>query len=119
MDIATAGLLVSSIYLVVNFLKFLTNKEWNAVITNLAGVGGGWLVITVAAHAEVLGGLTVPIAGLEDTPVDMFNWADTLIVSVALAGGASVTNGLLGAIDSNRDTSKPALLPGKSSEETS
>ncbi|MCP4451229.1 MAG: hypothetical protein GY809_07185, partial [Planctomycetes bacterium] len=65
---------------------------------------------------DQLSGLTLPIAGLENIPVSSLNWADTLLASLAFAGGASLTNGVLGAIDQNRDTSKPALVPTKEQE---
>lgn len=94
----------------VNVLKYLRARDWNAVATTVAVFVILFLVLwlygnSVYGAGQVLPGSPVP---LEDMALD-----DVLIAALAFTGPAIVTWDLFGAVDNSRTSEKPPLLPPK------
>lgn len=100
--------LLALIKVFVDFGKSVTNKDVNAIFTQLfawvAGIGAVWIYAqTVWADSIQFG----------DRALSSFNFASIVCVGLALASAAGVTSDLIKSIDNTDSAAKPPLLPGK------
>lgn len=105
MDIVLAALPLALIYQAVNLVRFAKAKALSEVVTvvaaGLVGVGAAFL-IAASDFASAITWNEVTLEGL--------NGAGLTLVGLAWAAGAGVVNDVFGALDNNRNTSKPTLI---------
>lgn len=102
MSFSTITLLGSLIYVVANFLKAVSNKKWNSVITQAIVWGAGVLGVFLVAHTTW--GASVAANGV---PLARLNWAGQLLLGLSYSSVAGVAQNTLSAVG----VSMPALLP--------
>lgn len=94
----------------VNFLKYLSNRDGNALLTQLTVWVGGVLAVVIAAKTTFASG--IPIG---DKNLDVLNFWDQLFVGLLISGLATtvykaVNGGLTGKASSEQRNLK--LVPG-------
>lgn len=94
---------------VLDFIKYLTNRDWNAVVTQASAWATGIVLTFVASAANVFDGLVVP--GLDQTFQDL-NGASKVLVGSALLSLLSVAYDFKKAFDGTDSAKTPSLLPG-------
>jgi hypothetical protein len=109
MEALGAAGLTALVWKVVDFIKFVANKDWNAAVTQ----GLTWLssviISFLAREAAALGDFEVfgqPLAELD--------WAAVLLFALGLGSSASGVYEFKKAIDNTDGARTPSLLPNAS-----
>jgi hypothetical protein len=101
--------LTAIIWKVVDFQKYVTNKDWNAAITQAATWLSALVVSFLAREAEFFA--EVEIFGQQFGDID---WAAIVLFALGLGSTASGVYEFKKAIDNNDGARTPSLLPGAS-----
>jgi len=100
---------VALVYAAINFLKYLTNQDWNGVVTQLtvwaAGVGVTLLGKATSFAADW---------AIGDRPLGDFTTADAIYFGLLIGSVATAYHDRKKALDSGDSAKTPELLGGKS-----
>lgn len=107
MDIAPALLLATLLWKIVDLLRMLRGRNWSGVLTLLAAMLAGVIVVPLAAQSELFEQFEVN--GLVLTDID--GWSQVFL-GLTIASFASSLVDVKQAIDGSDSASKPPLLPG-------
>lgn len=104
MDGITPALLVGSlVYVVVNFLKYVSAGEWKSVITQACVWIAGVAVVMLVASSGLASGIVVAGIDLENA-----NFADKLIFGLLATSLFSVGRDVIKALDNTQTASVPS-----------
>ena len=107
MNIAALAALAALVYTLINFLKYLTNREWSAAITVLVVWIAGIFAITLAAHTDFAGTITI----IDDKPLDVLNAWSLLFTGLIVGSLGTVGYDAKRAIDGSDSSKTPPLVP--------
>jgi len=107
--VALLGALASK---VVDFLKFLSAKDWNAAVTQLTVWVAGYATVLLFAASAFGKGMTFSNGDSSISLADM-NGFTVLIIGLSAASIFSVANDIRASIDSTDSSKKPPLIPSK------
>lgn len=106
MEAITFAVMAALALKLVDFVKFLKNKDVNSVVTQLAVWGAGVLIVFLVAASDFAVGLTVG-----DLSLNQLNWSSLVLVGLTLGSTGSVAFDFKKSFD-NTDSSKiETLLP--------
>lgn len=105
MEFVPAVALLSLVTTGVNFLKYLTHKDWNGVVTQLTVWMGGVAAVALTAQTAWAEGIEVGGQALSS-----LNGASQVLVGVSIGAGAAVVNGLKKALDTSDTDVKPPFV---------
>lgn len=108
MEVITLASLISLGNKVTAFLKSLTNKDWNAVITQLVHWGGMTIILVFAAHASIANQITL-FDGVP--PLKELDGASLLLAGMSLGSLGSVLYDFKKARDNTDGAVEPPLIP--------
>lgn len=107
MDSALALAILGTLgWKLVDFTKFLTNRNWNASLTQLYAWGIGIILVVLAAGADVLEGLALP--GMT-VPVGEMDFGSLLIVGMSMSSLMGVGFDFKKAFDGSDTAITPPL----------
>jgi hypothetical protein len=89
-----------------DFVKFLLNKDWNAVITQAAAWLSGIVVLWVASAASVFDAVTVPGVGV---PIGSLDAGSLVFIGLNLASVLGIVYDYKKAIDGSDSAKTPPL----------
>jgi hypothetical protein len=92
------------VFTFVNFLKYLTNRNWNAALTQVAAWVSGILAVALAAQAQFASGIVVGGIALAK-----LNWASQLMLGL-LATSLLSTVTTLTSLGASQPTAAAAKL---------
>jgi hypothetical protein len=97
------------VWKVIDFLRMLFNitAQKSAIITQATAWIGGVVLVILAAHAQVAGGLILPGA---DEPLRTLDFGSQVLLGLLVASFASATVDVKQAIDRSDSAVKPGLL---------
>jgi len=104
--------LTAIVWKVVDFQKFITNKDWNAAITQAATWLSAVVVSFLAREAEFFA--EVEIFGQQFGDID---WAAVLLFALGLGSTASGVYEFKKAIDNSDGARTPSLMPTASNHD--
>jgi len=114
---AFALILISATVLkVIDTLKYAAGAirgdkaSWNGVVTQGIVWVAGVAVLFLAAHASLTNSVVIPFGDGAEIVLGDLDASSVILLGVGLGSFASTWNGLLGALDGSRSTSKPGLL---------
>lgn len=110
MDLAAAFTLAGVLALtwkVVSTLKYLTNRRWGDVVTQLVTWVGCLIVLLLAGEARVLS--DVPIT--DSATLASLDLGSRIYLALFVGSGASIAYDLRKAIDNADSAAEPALVP--------
>lgn len=111
METLVIGALVPALVLkFTDFLKGLTNRDWNKVVTQLVTWGGATLALFLAGATQWAGDIV--IVGTQK--LADYNFADTLLAGTAIGSVGSVVFDLKKAFDNTDSAAEPPLVPPSS-----
>jgi hypothetical protein len=91
----------------VDFLKFLTGKDWNSAITQVVVWGVGVLLVWLLSASDFANGII--IGGID---LGNMNASSIVLVGLALASTASLLGqDLIKALDNTQTAAAPPLVP--------
>lgn len=93
------------VFSLINFLRFLSGKDYKSAVTQLTVWVGGVVVAFLVAQTDFASGISVG-----DLPLDQLNGWSLLFVGLSIGSTGSVVNELRGAIDNSDSTRKPSLV---------
>lgn len=99
--VALAALLVS----VINFLRYLSGKDWNGAITQLSAWVGGVMVVMLAAGTDWAE--RIDVSGV---PLGMLNAWSLIFLGLTVASTGSLIVEFKKALDSSDSAKKPGLF---------
>lgn len=108
MEVITLASLVALGNKLTAFLKSITNKDWNAVITQLVHWAGMTIVIALAATADIANNLVL-FSGVP--PLKDLDFGSILLAGMSLGSLGSVVYDFKKARDNTDGASEPALVP--------
>lgn len=91
---------------VVDFLKYLTNRDLNGAVTQLVAWAAG--VCAVLLYAQTDWADTIPVAG--SILADLNFWSQ-LAYGLTIASGASLATDFIKAFDQHDSAAMPQLMP--------
>ena len=91
---------------VIDFLKYVTNKDKNGVITTLAAWLGGVVVILLFAASDFASGINIG-----DTTLGALNVASLVIVGMSIGASAGVAADVISSRRPSDDPARLKLLP--------
>lgn len=106
MDFVPALAMIALIWKVVDFFKGITNKDWNAVITQLVVWGAGVAVVVLYAQTVWSAGIAIG-----DQTLATLNFASLVAVGLAAGAAASTAFDLKKALDGSDSAAQPKLMP--------
>lgn len=92
---------------IVDWLKQLRVRDWNAVVTQTAVWGAGVLVVFLLAHSDFASGITVG-----DLNLDALNGWSLALVGLNIGSLGSVAYDYKRALDSSDSAAQPSLVTG-------
>lgn len=95
----------------VNFLKFVSGKQWNAALTQVIAWCAGIAGIFLMAETQFASGISVG-----DTRLDVLDGASKLVLGLVATSLLSTVNEIKKAIDNTDSAATPPLLPGADSK---
>lgn len=107
-EIALLAGLAFAINKTVSVVKSALNKDVNAAVTQLVVWVIGFIVISLAAHAQLTENLVVP--GLT-VALNNLDWQSLVLVAYILGGTGSFAFDFKKAFDSSDSAAEPSLLP--------
>lgn len=110
LDFVPLVALLGLVYAGINFLKYLTNKQWNAVITQLIVWVVGVLFAWLFGESDFGGAITVGDTG---QTLATLNFASLVLVGMVVGSAATVAYDVKSAIDRNDSAVTPKLIPGE------
>lgn len=99
-------LLGTLVFTVINFLKFLRGRDWNAALTQLCVWIGGVTVVWLFALTQFAG--SVRLGGIALSQAD---WASLVFIGLLASSLLSTINEVKKAIDTTDTAVTPTLLP--------
>lgn len=105
-QVVPVALLGALVYAIINFLKALTNRQWNAVVTQATVWIAGLAVVWLGAHTSFAG--QIVFAG---TSLAAANAGDLVLFGLSAASLFSFGNDFKKAIDGTDSAKTPPLLP--------
>lgn len=99
-------LLLATVFAVINFLKYLAARDWNAVITQVIVWVGGFVVVWVAAQTTLFGNFAFNLV-----PLKLLKTADLIFIGFNIGSGGTFANELKKAFDRSDTATTPMLLP--------
>lgn len=91
----------------VSTVKALANRDWNASLTQAVVWVVGFAGLSLAAHAQVASGLSVP--GVSQ-PLGSLDWASLVLLAWVLGSTGSFGYDALRAVDNTTSGAEPKLL---------
>lgn len=107
-DAVVAGLLLALVWKFTDFLKHLTSRDTNAVVTQLVAWVGGFVAVVLFAHSAYAPHLV--IHGLRFNHV---SWVDQLLAGLLIGSAGSASYDLKKALDQTDTAVTPRLLGPK------
>lgn len=98
----------SLVFVLVNFLKSLTSKNFSSAITQLIAWASGVLVVALVAHTDFADTITVGEAGA----LSALNGTSQFFVGLMAASIFGVVTEVKKAIDGHDSAAQPPLVPG-------
>lgn len=112
MDVGTTFALIPLalvVYWSVGFLKDVTNRNWNGVLTRVTALAGAFAAVVLYCHTRWAVGFhidsTTTLAGL--------NWGEQLLVALTFAAGGGTLSDTLRTLNRADGTVAYTLIPGK------
>jgi len=94
------------VFTIINFLKNLTNRQWSAVLTQLAAWAAGVVVVMLFAQTDWAD--TITFGGVA---LSSLNGASQFVIGLMAASIFGVVREVVKAIDSTDSAAKPPLIP--------
>lgn len=94
------------VFALINFMKFVRAKDWNAAFTQAAVWVAGVIVVAVAAQAEIAKGLVVPGTTFALSGLD---FASQILVGMQASSLFTFGNEVKKAIDNGDNAQTPPL----------
>lgn len=94
---------------IIEFLKYVRNRDWNAAITLAAVEFAGVVVMLFAAAAKVTETLILP--GTSE-PIGTLDTASVIFLGLVMTSLASTTYDFRKALDSGDSAKQPPLISG-------
>lgn len=94
----------------VDFLKALTNRDWNTVVTQLVVWVAGIAAVMLFAHSDFAANISVMDGGMT---LATLGGVGQLIVGLSAASLVSVGVDVKKALDNSDSAAQPPLVPGK------
>lgn len=107
MEFVVAVSVAALVWKFTDFLKAVTNANWNAVVTQLIAWGAALAALGVVAATSMAD--TVPVPGT-DLMVGQLGFAEILLVALASGSGASALYDAKKAVDNSDSAAQPRLL---------
>ena len=111
MDLTTfvsGALLGATVYMLVNFVKYLKAGDWNGVLTLLLAMLVGVFVVWLGGQADVTSHLK-PVTDAGE--LGTYDAGSVVLVGIALASTFSVVKDFIAARDNTDSAQKPKLIP--------
>ena len=107
MPFVPIAMMVALVFAFVDFLKGLTNKDWNSVTTQLIGWAAGVAGVFIAGSSMFASEIKIGSQSLNalDSPTKLF-------VGLMIASTAKVAFDVKKALDGTDSAATPTLLPG-------
>lgn len=103
----TIVMLGSIVFAMINFLKFVSGKDWNSAKTQLTVWVGGIVVVALAAQADVAAGLEIPGSSFT---LGLLDFPSRILVGLAASSLFSFGNEVKKAIDNTDNAKTPQLF---------
>jgi hypothetical protein len=100
------------VFTLVNFLKFVSGRDWNAALTQAIAWFSGVVAVVLVAHTDF--GDAIAVGG---HTLNTLNWASQFFIGLMAASLLSTLNEFKKAFDHTDSASTPALLPNLSKAE--
>jgi len=91
---------------VIDFLKYVTNRDLNGVLTTAGAWIGGIVVIVLFAQSNFAEGIKIG-----DTTLAAINFASLVVVGMSIGSGAGLANDWISAKEPKDDPARLKLLP--------
>jgi hypothetical protein len=104
MDFVPIVVLTAMVYAFINFLKYLTNKQWTAALTNIVVWIAGYLAVLIFAHSDWASSVTI------GKPLDELSGASLIIAGFVAGSTAISANQARAAFDRSDSSATPPLL---------
>lgn len=88
-----------------DFLKGITNRDWNSVVTQLVVWAAAWAALAVAAHTAWAAGISIGDTSL----ADLNGWSQ-LFVALTIGSGASLVHDTTKAVDNSAPAATSAAI---------
>jgi hypothetical protein len=109
----TVVVFAALVWKVIDFLRMCLNftTQKSAIFTQATAWVGGVVLVILAAHASVSGGLVLPGA---DEPLKTLDFASQVLLGMLIASFASTVVDLKQAFDNTDSALKPPMVPTSS-----
>lgn len=97
----------SLVFTLINFLRFVTNKDGSSAITQLCAWVAGILVVVLVAHTDFASGVAIG-----DKTLDMIDGFGQVFVGLMASSLFGVVKVAIQAFDGNDSARVPPLVPG-------
>lgn len=104
MDFVPALALVALIKKFGDFLKAITNRDVNAIVTQLLLWAAAWGAVTLAAHTSWADGIKIGTSNLAH-----LNMLSQLFVALTIGSGAGVVHDATKAVDNSVDNKASSI----------
>jgi len=108
------GMIGALAYKLVDFVKFLTNRDKNALITQAAAWIIGILVVVMSSLSNIFEGFVLPGMTTAINDLDVFS---LVIIGMSLQSVMGITFDFKKAIDGSDSAVVPTIIPGAPSGE--
>ena len=107
MDTAVPAVMVASlIWMFVDFLRAVTNRQWPSVVTHLVSWGAGVAAIEIFAHTGWADGVVIGSRTLNS-----FNGFDLLVAGLLVTSLVKPALSVTRAVDATDSNKQPPLVP--------
>lgn len=107
-DAVVLGLFLALVWKFTDFLKHVSAKDWNGVVTQVLAWAAAFVALVLFAHSAYGGHLV--IHGLR---FDHVSWTDQLLAALMIGSAGSVGYDFKKALDQTDSAAVPRLLPTK------
>lgn len=97
------------VYWSVGFLKDVTNKNWNGVITRLVALVGAFGAVVLYCHTRWASGFHID----SSTTLAGLGWAEQVLVALTFAAGGGTVSDTLRTLNRSDGSVAYTLIPGE------
>jgi hypothetical protein len=99
------------VYTLTNLVKYARARDWNGVLTLLAGWAIGVLAVWLVGATDW--GATITVGGTKT--LDLLGWAEKILVGLVVVSAASTVADLRKSFDNSDTATKPHLVDSAAS----
>lgn len=114
LDFVPVVALLALTYSGINWLKELTNKQWNAVVTQISTWVAGIVFVWLFSESDFGGGIAIGDTGYT---LGSINTASLVLVGLSVGALATLAYDLKSAIDKTDTAKTPTLMPSANNQD--